>query len=328
MEIQKTFFEIAKKKMPSNFLLADIVGEVLGVGTDSAYRRIRGEKELSISELSKLCQHFDISMDSIVNHQSSNISFRYSPLDLSNMENYYVYMDNLSMLLETNSKAKEKEMFLMAIDIPAPHFAAYLDLTLFKVYTWFHSIKNLQLTYDEFVESIDVNQLAGYYNKMRDAYKQTPSTEIWTNNTIEPILRLIDYYADLNCFKKKETLYLICHQLLQLIEEIERNTENESTEFNGKKSFFRLYLSPIDIMNDFSISKRDGVSVVSMKLYTINALFTSNDYFCNEVEGWMKNTMSKSLYLSGASAKERFKFFQQMKNKVNNLLEKFEKLKY
>ncbi|MCC8145479.1 MAG: hypothetical protein LIO93_03360, partial [Bacteroidales bacterium] len=80
----------------------------------------------------------------------------------------------------------------------------------------------------------------------------------------------------------------------------------------------------VDIMNDFMITKRDGITVTSIKLYTINGIFTSNEYFCSEVEKWMKDTTSKSLRLSGASAKERYKFFQNLKNKTNYLLEKFD----
>lgn len=77
-------------------------------------------------------------------------------------------------------------------------------------------------------------------------------------------------------------------------------------------------------MNDFMITKRDGINVTSIKFYTINGIFTSNEYFCSEVEKWMKDTMTKSLFLSGASAGERFRFFQEIKNRINNLLEKFE----
>jgi len=65
---------------------------------------------------------------------------------------------------------------------------------------------------------------------------------------------------------------------------------------------------------------------VEKKLYTINGIFTSNEYFCSEVEKWMKDTITKSVYLSGDSARERFKFFQKIKNKINNLLERFEKM--
>jgi hypothetical protein len=326
MEIQKNFFEIVKNRLAPNLRLADVVSEILDVGTDSAYRRIRGEKELSLSELSRLSRYFNISIDSILNLESDNIMFKYTPLDLRDMDNYYTYMDNLSTLIESVSKSKEKEMYFMALDIPLPHFTPFLELTFFKIYTWFQSVNDLQITYDKFVENLDKDRLLVYYNKIRDSYKQVPSTEVWTNNTIEPILRLLDYYADMNCFSKKETLYLICHQLLQLINELENMTKSESKEYASKESFFRLYLSPVDIMNDFMITKRDGINVTSIKLYTINGIFTSNDYFCSEVEKWMKDTITKSLFLSGASAKERFKFFQHLKNKVNNLLDKFEKL--
>jgi hypothetical protein len=323
MELQKVFFEHIKSRLNPNLRLADVVGDVLNVGADSAYRRIRSEKELTLSELKKLCQHFNISMDAILNYQTHNILFKYSPLNLNDMNNYYTYMKDLSELIENIAKSKEKEILFMALDIPVSHFSSYLELTLFKIYTWFHSVNNLQITYNQFVDSLDIDRLLVYYNKITDAYKQIPSTEIWTNNTINPILHLLDYYSDMKCFENKETPLILCNQLLQLIESIEINTEKESKEYQGKTVPFRLYLSPVDMMNDFMITKRDGVNVTSIKLYTINGIFTSNEYFCNEVEKWMEDTMSKSLFLSGASARERFRFFNQLKNKVNNLSEKF-----
>jgi hypothetical protein len=324
MDVQKLFFEILKSKLPSNYRMADVVGDVLNVGSDSAYRRIRGEKELTLKELIALSQRFNISLDSITNYESNNILFKYIPLDLNEMNNYYSYMDDLSNLFETISRSKEKEIYFMALDIPVAHFTPFLDLTLFKVYTWFRSVNKLQVSYEEFVSQLDIPRLSAVYEKIRNAYNQIPSTEIWTKNTIEPILRLLDYYSDLNCFEKKETLPLVCHQLLQLMDNIEKYTLEEEKECTGRSAFFRMYLSPIDIMNDFMITKRDGINVTSVKLYTINGIFTSNEYFCSEVEKWMKDAMTKSLFLSGASARESFKFFQEIKNKINYLLEKFE----
>ncbi|MDR1882601.1 MAG: hypothetical protein LBR26_07440 [Prevotella sp.] len=326
MNTQKIFFETVKSKLSSKFRLVDVVSDVLNVGPDSAYRRIRCEKELTLNELTKLCEYFNVSMDAVINRQTDNILFKYTPLDLNDMDNYYSYMKNLSDLMEGISKSEEKEIVFMAMDIPAPQFSPFLELTLFKIYTWFESVNNLRLTYDKFIESLDIAQLLVYYNKITDAYKQIPSTEIWTNNTIEPILHLLDYYSDLDCFENKEKQFLICRQLLQLIENLEKMTERESKEFRGKEVFFRMYLSPVDIMNDFMITKRGGVNVTSIKLYTINGIFTSNNYFCSEVEKWTRNTISKSLFLSGASARERIKFFNGLKNKVNDLLEKIEKL--
>ena len=325
MDAQKIFFDIAKSKLQPNYRLADVVSEILNVGSDSAYRRIRGEKELTLNELSSLSRHFDISLDSIINYESSNIPFKYTPLDLNDMNNYYTYMDDLSNLFETISKSMEKEIYIMALDIPVAHFMPFLDLTLFKIYTWFQSVNKLQVTYDEFVSQLDIPRLSAIYEKIGYAYNLIPSTEIWTKNTVEPLLRLLDYYSDLNCFEKKETFLKLCYQTLQMIENVEKYTQKEEKEYKGKAANFQMYLSPVDFMNDFMITKHNGINVTSIKLYTINGIFTSNEYFCSEVEKWMKDTMTKSIFLSGASARERYKFFQEIKNKINNLLEKFEK---
>ena len=116
---------------------------------------------------------------------------------------------------------------------------------------------------------------------------------------------------------------MLCRQLLQLIENLEQWAENESKEYKGKTTFFRMYLSPVDLENNYVITKKAGLAVTSIKLYTINGIFTSNTEFCEETEKWIRNRISKSLPLSGASARERFRFFQAMKTKVNTLMEKF-----
>jgi hypothetical protein len=60
--IQKRLFEEIQKNLLSQYLLVDIVSDVLDIGKDSAYRRIRGEKQLNIDEAYKLCKHFHLSL--------------------------------------------------------------------------------------------------------------------------------------------------------------------------------------------------------------------------------------------------------------------------
>jgi hypothetical protein len=321
MDAQKIFFDTIKQNLSSNTRLADEVSDILKVSLDSAYRRIRGEKELTMNELSKLCLSFNISIDSVINSQSGNIMFRYSALDMSNMDNYYLYMQHLATLMESNAKAKEKEIYFMAVDIPLPHFTPHMELALFKIYTWFQSVNKLTVSYEKFCEMLDLPLLKNIYAKITNAYLQIPSTEIWTNNTIDPIIHLLDYYPDLNCFESKDSFTLICSQLLQLIENLEILAGQEKKEYKGKDSFYRMYLSPIAIMNDFMITKRDGVNVTTIKLYTINGMFTSDTTFCSEVEKWMHNSISKSLSLSGNATRERFQFFRKLKDRISYLSE-------
>ncbi|MCC8134142.1 MAG: hypothetical protein LUG96_09285 [Tannerellaceae bacterium] len=156
---------------------------------------------------------------------------------------------------------------------------------------------------------------------MNQNYHKIASTEIWTVNTIDPILRLLEFYRDIESFESKNTPILLCNQLLQLIENLMSWTEKEK---KNNKASFKLLLSPISPENSFMLVKNEEFSSTAIKLFTINSIITSQPTFCEQTEKWIKNNISKSSLLSGSAARERFKFFQSMKNKVNNLMEKFE----
>jgi hypothetical protein len=44
--IQKLFFESVRQRLPGNISLVHEISEVLGMSYDSAYRRMRGDKDL------------------------------------------------------------------------------------------------------------------------------------------------------------------------------------------------------------------------------------------------------------------------------------------
>ena len=202
---------------------------------------------------------------------------------------------------------------------------SFHELTFFKLYSWNQSVCEERISYEKFISRLDKDKLSGYYKRIADTYKQICSTEVWTDGTIDTILWLLDHHYDMNCFENKDYPVLLCRQLLQLIESLEKWAENESKEGKNKKTYFRMYLSPVDLENNFIIAKRDDVAITSVKLFTINGIFTSNTGFCEETEKWIRSIISKSLFLSGSSERERFGFFQSMKMKINNLIDKFEK---
>lgn len=322
MDTQKDLFDTIRRKLPTHLRLADVVGDLLEIGSDSSYRRIRGEKELTLSEIIKLCNHFNISIDSIIGNQNNSIIFKYNPLDLTDLNNYRIYIKQFTESVHTLSNAKEKKIYYTAEDIPIFHFLSFSELTFFKVFVWYSAVSSYDITYERFVEQIEnKEELFECYRKMENSYFKIPSTEIWTTSTIDPILRLLDYYYDMGAFDKKETPIILCNQLLQMTDRIMKWAETEKKENSGD---FRLYLSATNPENSFMILKHEEFTSTTIKLFTVNSIITSNTSFCDETEKWVKNTISKSTLLSGASARERFKFFQTMKTKIANLIEHFD----
>ena len=74
-QLQQAFFNTVKSTIPSHISMVDSIAEILNISYDSVYRRIRGEKPLSMSEIKKLCDHFHISLDQVLQLESDNVVF-------------------------------------------------------------------------------------------------------------------------------------------------------------------------------------------------------------------------------------------------------------
>ena len=66
--IQEDFFRQIKQKLPSHLSMADEIATLLNISQDSAYRRIRGEKPLTIDEIQLLqegVRQLDLTVDEL-----------------------------------------------------------------------------------------------------------------------------------------------------------------------------------------------------------------------------------------------------------------------
>ena len=74
-QLQEELFHQVKLKLSGQASLADEVSKVLGLSTDSAYRRIRGETPVDLQEAQKLCNAFGISLDNLMSLQDDRFIF-------------------------------------------------------------------------------------------------------------------------------------------------------------------------------------------------------------------------------------------------------------
>src|SRR5690348_4113743 len=116
-DIQHTFFESVKASLPKNMSLADVVATVLEISTDSAYRRIRGEKMLSLEEIQLLCNHCKISVDEVLSLQTNATSFSGRFLEASTFSLDKYLQDMLDQLNQINH-LNNQELIYFCKDVP------------------------------------------------------------------------------------------------------------------------------------------------------------------------------------------------------------------
>ena len=230
---------------------------------------------------------------------------------------------NISKSLEKLRISDGSNILMSAVDIPVFHLIHHKELTFFKLYTWAHSVYNYEGSFDDFMKAIATPELDGYYQKIIKDFELTPSTEIWTENTINTTISLISYYTDICKFPNKEFPLLLCEQLLKILDKLQTWAEN------GRKGNyttpFQLYFSEIEIENTFILMRHSEASGCAVKLFTINTLIVSDQDFCIETGKYLTKLTQRSLLLCGIAEKERVRFFNAQQQKVRFLMEKIQK---
>jgi hypothetical protein len=329
MEAQKRLFDIIRSQIPDQYRIADMVEELLGVSTDSAYRRIRGEKDLSFSELEKLCRRFRVSVDQILGtNAGQGASFLYASVSMADQPGYIRYIRRLSDTLSALQDTDDCEMFFTAQDIPFYHFLKHTELLFFKLYAWNDIDSPEQISFRTFCDRLDQENILPVYEQMYQSYMQIPCSEIWTNQTVDTILRLLDFYVETGIFDSKETALRLLNSLSQLLDTVQACAVN-GHKGDRKQTPFSLYACSVDLENNFMLTRHGDRRVCTIKLYTVNSIATDNEAVCRETEKWINALILKSMPVSGrTSGRERFRFFQAAKNKVMELTNKVEKMKW
>ncbi len=142
-DLQKLLFQQIKSRVPANLSFAEEIADVLNISTDSAYRRIRGEKTVSFEELQKLCIKFQLSLDHMMQTNSNSTLFYGTWVDAVNFD-FDKYLKDWAANLEKINSAGSKMLYYDAKDIPLFHHYQFDQLSTFKFFFWMRTIYRIR----------------------------------------------------------------------------------------------------------------------------------------------------------------------------------------
>ena len=328
--VQKALFEkILNKLEPTQNIVYELC-DILGISQDSAYRRLRGDTELSLSEAAKLCNHFNINIDSITNYEDKSVNFNFHNIEygVEHFEKYLsIMLNDLSMI----NKAKQKEIIYACEDIPIFYNYKYPNLGAFKIYYWMEAVLNKNHTSQiKFNKDFIPNSIKEISSKIFDTYTQIPSKEIWTEMTALSVLKQIEFLWDSGKFENKEDVIVILYELTQLFEDIELQSKigkkiHGSSALSGQRSDYELYVSEIEIGNNCVYIDLGINSSVYLGHLSFNTFSTSNKAYCNLTKEWLNNLIHKSTPISKVSEKNRYQFFKYIFKNIEELKDRVDK---
>jgi hypothetical protein len=316
--IQDSFLKRIKSTMPSNLSMVDELADLLGVSNDSAYRRIRCETPLDISEIAILCEKYKVSFDADIRPYSGKVSFDFNILT-SEESSFKQYLHILLADLKKIGAAKDKQVIYAADDVPIFHHFIKDEIISFKIFYWLKSILNVA-KYDgkKFDKELIDTELIEIAKNILKEYNHIPSVELWTEDTLNSTLKQVEYYWESGFFKTKEEALIICEQIGEVIDTLQHKAEKSSKLNNGTENF-TFYKSEIMIGNNTILATVGDNKLAYISHHTFNMMTTTNTSFIEENEAWLKNLMKRSILISGVSEKQRNQFFKVLHDKLSFL---------
>lgn len=323
--IQEKLLDKIKEK--SKEKLVDVLIKTLHISLDSAYRRIRLEKILTLDEIIKISNKFNISIDNLISHNSSESVLFSFPFKSSqfNLEEYF------EKILVHLKKVKDEKgtMYYSAKDIPIFHFFQDKKLLAFKFHYWLNTMNHKdELMEKEFSYDFLPASIASLTKKIYTIYTQIKTHEIWNYETLTRSSSQITYYYEMGIIDQTQARELQI-RLIDFINHIEEECKIGKKYFIDNEPMsseenYQLYYNEI-MAADNSIYAEYGNNKESFLPHIVlNYMTTDNLQYSEYNKSVFDNVIHKSTLISKVNEKDRRRFFNFNKAFVQKQLRRIE----
>ena len=319
--LQQLFFNHIKSKLPVHLSLVDEVAELLSIGNDSAYRRIRGEKPIGLDEMQVLCNKYQVSLDQLLQIQTNTVIFSGNKVDAVIFD-FKKYLQDVKDNLQLITTLQNPHIFYYNKDIPIFHYMQFPELCAFKFFFWKRTLIGYpELAKQQFNGEVPNKENSGTAMEIINLYNRIPSTEIWNEESVHITIRQIEFYRQSNIFANKHILLKVYLQLEELLNHIELQAEA------GKKFLYNqtpaLTAAPFDIYINECLIGDNTIYIQSTERQMtflnhngINFIGTQDNNFCDYTFKNLQNIIRKSTHISVSGEKERSIFFNTLRQKI------------
>jgi hypothetical protein len=320
-EIQQQLFQLIKTKLPADASVADEVAKLLDISSDSAYRRMRGEKQLTFEEAYILANHFRISMDQLLGIATGGILFQGNFVN----EKTYSFEQYLTGMLHTMAyfnSFKNKEIYYSCKDMPlfnhflVREFAAFKWFFWLKTYMQFPGFAKKKFKFSDYPDDLFKldQQVLGLYN-------QLASREIWNIESMSIFFRQVEFYRDGDVFESDEDVLKLYEALEKIWDHLEKQAalgykfgiDDPEQKPLGE---FKMYFNEVLLGDNSILVVTDNLKMAFMTHTTFNFMMTRDVTFTENMYKHMQTQMKRSTLISEVSEKERSRFFRIIRDRI------------
>lgn len=306
------------KSIPPPLKPVDYLMDVLDIGKESAYRRLRGKMSFSIEELIALSHDLGFSIDELVGlrDDSSRVA-----VDLKSgqdpTEAFITNLKNYQKDVEARVKSEGSSTILALNYLPTVFSVYYKDLFKFSYYSWLHH-KNSglsKLRYSDVELSPELERLRSSLDINTRKVKST--TFILDPNVFLAPLNKVRYFYKLKLINDDELSIIKTdfHRIVDFAEKLVRTGGSDAAP--GTKYYFYLSDVNVDVNSSYSIWNNTPVS--SFNFYFFNRIVIHNPEMCEAHREWLESLKKYSTLITQSNEIAQAEYFEQQRKYIEEV---------
>jgi len=302
--------------IPSNIKSIDYLMDILDLGRESVYRRLKGDIPFTMKEVILLSTNLDFSLDELLSEvKADHAIFRMSQKNEYNstqgfLSTHEFYHDSMHDLYHG-----EENFMEITMNRAISFFIADKEALLkFFYYKWEHQFGKVPLNY--FLSETKIPENIKNICKKTLFYAQrVKATFILEPHIFYNIFQEIKYFQQRGLISDKE-LALLKKDLKDLLCEMETLVQNGMNEA-GTKVY--VYISSIHIGNNSAYMVYNQHQSTYLGIHSGNSMHTNNRQICQMHKNWIDSLKKYSILISNCNEKMQAEFFNQQYSYLGDL---------
>lgn len=304
-----------KEKLPPGKNMATALADILCIGKEAVYRRLRGEVAFSFYEVAVISEKLLISLSTIVGESNTDvIPFYFTKASFAkpHEEIYYVFEKSIREIAMLGEET-DSEVGIAINMIPQPFISRYVYLTRLRSFKWKYQQGGVGCPFSELQQPEEYTALSNTYV---DAVRSIKTTYMILDPMIfHYMVNDITYFSNVNLIKPHEVRE-IKRELFLLIDEMERYAINGMYD-NGNK--FYLYVSNINFESTYSYTLSEKGNLCSISIFTMNVISSVDEIMFHSIREWIQALKRLSVQISETGEMARKDFFRKQRELISML---------
>jgi hypothetical protein len=304
------------KSIPQNIKPIDYLIDILEIGRESAYRRMRGDIAFSFREIAELSLKLDFSVDEIIGKNKDERVFLDLQTDLSsNPEDGFLVMNQeYFKYIDLITKASNAEV-LVSVSRVNSLFTIGFDM-LFKFFYYKWVFQNQSTVHCPFSDMVLPAEISSIQQKIKSHVDLVDNiTFILDRNIFLNLAREIQYYYNRKLISDAD-VFLLKKEMIELLNRLEQILQKGTNESGSN---YQFYLSLLDVETSSIYAKYNENMISQSWIYAINSMAITNQQVCKIQKKWIKSLKKYSVLITQSNEILQATFINKQREYIENV---------